>query len=461
MARRITCAKAQRMIDELLDDQLDEADRAALDAHLLDCPDCLALRDGALRVRDLLQDQPLHPASEARVKRMWERLEPRLGAPSSAARPAPARPRWIVPAALIAATLAGVVLGWSMMLLLSSRGSTAPESEPRTAEPQERPEPRVPTRAVNAPPSGGSALVAEVIEAHGSIHLRHGSHEIISDGSPLSALSEGDRLSTDEGGRATLQLPEGVVAHLGPTTVVTLSDLSSELLSLNLARGWVVCQVEPSEPAVAFEVRAGDARVRVTGTIFAVELEDDELHVRVARGQVQVFDGAGEPVVINAEQAATFPDVRIARVDERAASRDRALIRGELVPRARPAEPVDLNQLFDEAEEARRARRYAQAATLYRRIAAADPTGATGGAALVSLGQLELGPLGRPAEAYRVFDTCLTRCRGSAHRHAAFCGIIRSSVTLGRRAAARSAARRYLDEFPGGICHQEAESILE
>jgi hypothetical protein len=442
------------MVDALLDDVLDEGGRSAVDAHLSRCADCRSFRNGARRVRDVLRDQPLVPASDLAVRRMWEALDRRLDEPARPERPA-GRSWW-----LVAACAAAVVLGTAGAVAWTARHASPPPA--RLAE-RARPagEVRPAPPLAPSPPADAPALPAIASSIIGGSRVVRSGNDRGSSDLERAAVERGDHVVTASGSAAEVGIGEDIVVHLGPESDVALARLDPSSPSLELAAGWVVCHVVHREPPVPFTVVAGGMEVRVTGTVFAVErTSGGAVDVRVAQGSVEVVT-AGEPaVIVEADRAASFPRARVRALEPTLAARDAALARGELTPDREPVVEASLDELFEQAEADRREGRYDRAAAIYRRIAGADRSGAAGGTAMISLGQLCLGRLGRPDEARLAFATYLSRQPGGALRQEAYVGLLRSHRALGQSAEAARVARRYLDEFPAGRYREAAEEEL-
>ncbi len=460
MGGRLKCLKAHVMIEELLDDQLDESGRIALDEHLSQCTSCRDYREGSRRTRELLQEQPLNLASDAAVRRMWGKLEKRLDEPVQVVPPA-RRTRWhIVAAAAMVALVAGAALTW-----FSSNGvrnsvdlvSADPVIEEEGVR-REAPDPEPSPELAPPPPEPSARFVA----ANGSIRLSRGELEPDTPVARGASLLAGDRLATDAESTASFRIGDVISAYMGPRTTLDVRDLSAESPSLELVEGWVVFEVSPLEPSATFDVGVRGARVRVVGTVFAVEtLGEEEVEVRVVEGRVEVSTGDNEPVIVNSEHTAELPRATVVELDDELTTRDRALARGDASPRPSIASPPDIDELFEQAEEARRAGRHTQAASLYRRIATMDRSGASGGTALISLGQICLGRLGRPGEARRAFETYLSRHERGPLSQEAYVGLMRAHRASGRADSARRVARQYLDVYSTGRYRHIAEEILE
>ena len=114
----------------------------------------------------------------------------------------------------------------------------------------------------------------------------------ISDRSP--ALVAADGIRWVEGGKLTtadepLRLRRGddLIVALDRSTRAQVETLRDDRLALGLETGCIAIEVDPAaELAVAIETNLG--RVLVQGTVFAVEITDEEVRVEVVRGSVEV-----------------------------------------------------------------------------------------------------------------------------------------------------------------------------
>jgi hypothetical protein len=296
--------------------------------------------------------------------------------------------------------------------------------------------------------------------ADGAVSVARGSEVV--EARQGDAIQQGSRVETWERSTAVLRLGDHVRAALGPGSSLEIRSVSPEGADVVLGRGWLVCDVDPGRLAAGLTVRAPGGRVEVLGTRFAVEIgQGGELEVRVLRGRVAwVSDRGGASVELEAGESAVLPGSAAHRLADDLARRDAALLGGELVAAGGERVEPDLGQLFAEAEQARREGEHERAAARYRRIAARDPGGAAGGTALVSLGQLSLGPLGRPADARRAFSDYLASHPSGPLREEAWVGLIRAELALGHTDAARVAAARYLRDHPSGRYARIAEELV-
>jgi hypothetical protein len=282
----------------LTPNQLNEAGRA----HLAGCPACQLeaarmasyseLVAGARRA--LMTEPDLAPSR-------WVEIRSAIDAATSA-------PGWRAPLAWgLVATAAGAGVVWLMAKPLPPSGS-APEPAPilATSVPAL---PRTELAVPREPAPGISGVpVVQVLEGEAS----------------PGAFSPGGRLELGSGGLAV----RGFGRHLlrfAPESRVGIVDWSQTAIVLDLALGKVTSDVERKDPSEVFEVRAGEARVRVVGTRFEVaRAADGAVSVTVAHGLVAVSHPSigerrlaeGETLIVPAHQAVEVDRPRELVVEE-------------------------------------------------------------------------------------------------------------------------------------------------
>ena len=162
-----------------------------------------------------------------------------------------------------------------------------------------------PKRLVTSPPAWhglASVAAAAALIAIGSAAIFSQSEPIERKASagPLvsaSQLSDGQPLASSSFAEGAVLLADGadmIVQHRGWATWRVTSGSRVRVLSrgdtvaLELLEGRVEASVVPQPRVDAFTVRAGNTRVAVHGTVFAVERHDASITVSVERGSVAV-----------------------------------------------------------------------------------------------------------------------------------------------------------------------------
>lgn len=466
MTRALTCRKAHQLIDEAFDDGLDEATRLDLDGHLSACPACRRFCESAGTVREVLEAQPDVLPSDEKVRQMRANFEWKL---EQEPLPRPHGRRaglWAV--GLAAAVACLCIAGWLAVSFISGDSSPSTPTASSSHSPPSPPSPPASQEMID----GSSATRPELAPSIASV-------EAISQGVTINRedqaidvaqtmqLNEGDRVTTGEGGRGALSLNEGVRVALGRSTSMELQQLTIEELTVYLTEGWIVCSVAPDQ-GHHLEVRTTTTSIRVVGTVFAVEASSEGVaQVRVIEGRVEVITREGQTTRLEAGQTIQFPEGGQQPLSRHATARDQALLLGDLIPSAPSQDAhgtptkVDLGELFRQAEASRRQGDCARATSLYKRIVSSNPSGASAGTALISLGQHCLGGCRCAGEARRAYRAYISGHRGGSMRQEAFVGLMRAERALGHLDAARTVARRYLNEHPNGRYTSMAEGLLD
>jgi tetratricopeptide (TPR) repeat protein len=118
-------------------------------------------------------------------------------------------------------------------------------------------------------------------------------------------------------------------------------------------------------------------------------------------------------------------------------------------------------EMLARAQSLRSERDWPGAARAYRELIRRHPGSDEARSSLVSLAQVELGKLGRPARALKLFDTYLARAQGGPLALEALLGRARALRALGRTAAERAALERFLDRYPEALQAAEVRGRLE
>ncbi|MCU0663804.1 MAG: FecR domain-containing protein [Myxococcota bacterium] len=113
------------------------------------------------------------------------------------------------------------------------------------------------------------------------------------------ALKNGQRIET-QGGSAVVAMSDGIFVDLRPSTRLSIDRPMSDAIEIVLEAGAVLSSVDPSRKAPMLSVVTPHGRVTVTGTIFGVEVGDDDSFVRVARGKVEIDSVASVAAVLPA-----------------------------------------------------------------------------------------------------------------------------------------------------------------
>lgn len=116
-------------------------------------------------------------------------------------------------------------------------------------------------------------------------------------GDPLAAERT---VVTEPAGQAVLEIPSASAVLLEASTL-SVRRVGTQGVALKLAQGTVVIESDKREVGTELTVDALGHRVTVVGTLFSVEIHEQQLTVRCARGTVRV-SGPGIDVLLPAPQ---------------------------------------------------------------------------------------------------------------------------------------------------------------
>ncbi|AKV03806.1 Iron siderophore sensor protein [Labilithrix luteola] len=265
-----------------------------------------------------------------------------------------------------------------------------------------------------------------------------------------------------------MALADGSEAVLHPDAAIVVEEQEPRRVRIAQQRGRVRYSVKPN-PAREFSVKAGDATVRVRGTIFTVVLSDDALEVSVERGRIEVErDGARRDVSAGESVRLSSP-----RTPDAPANADGAHTPGghdaptssaapPAEPQARPRQASVLlgaADLLAQADTARAAQKPAEAASALEAFVTAYPHDTRVPSALFSLGRVERSR-GREAQAARAFERCLQAAPRGPLAEDALAEAATSYATAGMTERATTQARAYLDRYPTGSRIAQMKAIL-
>jgi hypothetical protein len=257
-------------------------------------------------------------------------------------------------------------------------------------------------------------------------------------------------------GRACLELVGDVFACMGEGSKVRLTELDAADRRIDLLEGSVVVSLGKQPEGVSFSVVASGIWSRAVGTMFSVEVSDDGVvQTAVYEGIVEVgAPGQGERIEAHKIGLATARGIDVSEASEGERHPELDVIEGLSGRRAAPSPPADVEAesandeqseqseqsvasakanleprapsaakaaqsgtvapaprsadvLLAKAREARMAHDWQGAAAAYREVLEVHRGSPEARTALVSLGQLELDRLARPAAALEHFDQYL------------------------------------------------------
>lgn len=100
-------------------------------------------------------------------------------------------------------------------------------------------------------------------------------------------LRNGQRIET-QSGSAVVAIGDGIFIELSPATRASIDYPLTDAVEIVLETGAVLSSVDPFKRGPKLSIVTPHGRVTVTGTIFSVEVGDDDSFVRVARGKVEI-----------------------------------------------------------------------------------------------------------------------------------------------------------------------------
>lgn len=288
--------------------------------------------------------------------------------------------------------------------------------------------------------------------------------EVLRPAPPLDA-------SPDE---SRLLLSDGSVVMMGPGAEVAVSVDGAERVALRQDAGEADYAILP-RPGRAFSLAAGAVVIEAEVAAFSVSVDGEITAIVVDAGRVELRSGdrvltfgAGEratlrpsptDVVAEDPDAVALPEP--GRGSGRASTRSRPPSgpRPEEIDERPPSPHPSAEELMRMADEARRARKPGEAASLLRRLVERYPGDARVPSAWFTLGRVERAR-GRQRAAAEAFEAC-TRSRpegplaGDALARAAT-----AWMAAERRDRGVELARRYLERFPGGLHAASMHEII-
>jgi tetratricopeptide (TPR) repeat protein len=381
-------------------------------------------------------------ADDARVERVWQRLEPHLEAHHARQGARPGRARSTVAIVAIAATFGA--FGAGLFAGKATWGTRAAQEV-----------------AVEAAPALDRSLV-----------------EVLAAGTQ----------------QRTFPLQGGGTVTLSPGATVEVERAGSDV-TLSLLQG----EASVDSAKRALTIAAGDARINTqAGSVLSVRRNLDDVDVKVDDGSVSVSSPAG-PAQIGKNQRETVPlhtAIVASSVDSkpapaRALPVRRGSPRGPLLKTAGPDWLVRLNAQDDEGA----------LALLKKRDLGEVIASAHSAAELISLGDLMRGKGKRPDAAIRAYARIVEAFKGDGYAYFAakslasmydgagnhelaeayqaqanqlapttagkaadsiYCDAIKAQMRKETdKTRAAGLAKEYLDKYPDGVCHEELEQIAQ
>ncbi len=155
-----------------------------------------------------------------------------------------------------------------------------------------------------------SSVSIKVLSSEGTVEIRRDSKgKVLMQAIAFKAnddLFAGDTIITGKNGRLVLALSDGSQAVVAPKTTLVIQDLTQSPRTLfQMLKGKTRIHIEKlgGQPN-PYRVNTPTAVIAVRGTIFDVEVSDDETQVYLHEGAVDVFNVGqlNQPVFLNAGQ---------------------------------------------------------------------------------------------------------------------------------------------------------------
>ncbi len=274
-------------------------------------------------------------------------------------------------------------------------------------------------------PAGRSFALGEPLEG--------GTVVLLGTGACIAGKS--DRLCAGTALGAVVTLPRGsesqvVTLHRGAVSVTAQSGVSVATISgavIALSSAVFTVDFDKGVPVMMIAVQGGRVRYQDSQGAEGALLEGQSVRLPVPRLSESVAPAAP---AVTVEVSRSSAPVHVA-------------------PPAAAPSVASASELLELARQERAARHYSAAALAYRKLEQAFPGSAEARAALVSLGQLQLGQLGQPEAALRSFQTYLAG-PGQLQQEAEH-GQILALQKLGRRAEERRAIDAFLLRYPKSV----------
>lgn len=125
----------------------------------------------------------------------------------------------------------------------------------------------------------------------------------------------GTRFQVDPKGTLQVGLVGKILANFGPGSRVHWARVEPSTVELNLQSGMIAVRYErlPADPIL--RIRTPSAIVRVVGTVFTVEVQDNSTIVSVLRGEVEVLDPRTEELLADVRAGYRFDLARLTYAD--------------------------------------------------------------------------------------------------------------------------------------------------
>jgi hypothetical protein len=294
---------------------------------------------------------------------------------------------------------------------------------------------------------------------------------------------EGSVVTSDDA-PVNMTLAEGTLIELDPRSEVSLMRSSARAVQVSLSDGSARFEVAKKRSR-RFSVQLGAVEVLVTGTQFRVARTavtgGDRVRVDVEEGSVEVHRKGVGTVLLEAgdhwsafvahedtedervedEEAPSDPSAASATdgSDDDESSDDARDNEGQRARRNRGrAQTRAAEELFGQANVARRAGRVAEAAKLYAELVSRHARDRRAALAAFELGRIRMDSLADVRGAVDALDRALKLDARRAFAEDALARLVLAHEALGDQAACARARERYLSRYPEGV-HAQHVSV--
>ncbi len=157
------------------------------------------------------------------------------------------------------------------------------------------------TKAVDQP-TNASEFSGRILLSSGEVRMEGRTLQL---GNRVEA---GNRLNIGQG-KVVVSLSDSITLLLDRMTQIDVTTLGSDSVEVSLVQGQLIALVDPESKGPSFSVSTRAGKVLVTGTVFSVTGDSDQVEVQVFRGSVELVEkglktrhvGVGESVVFGRE----------------------------------------------------------------------------------------------------------------------------------------------------------------
>ncbi len=294
----------------------------------------------------------------------------------------------------------------------------------------------------------------------------------------------GRSLRTEDGG-ALLRLPTGIEWRMEERAEARIDSLDRNKLKVSVMSGECWFRVDPTREGPAFSVDTSMGRIEVTGTVFMVRAEPEDVRVTLLKGEVWVTHSSGRRNLVRAghtfhlkdgKQFALTSEVRTRMGDRMTALdwdslpdttpsteadvEDQEHPQASAAPLTEAADRVTPGRLLEEIQGHRKQGDWQRVVSLYTRLIRSAPGSETAVVSRVSLGEIYLTKLHRYDVALVQFDKYL-RSGHKALQPEALYGKCNTLKAMGKREQEMKCLERFVRRFKRAFQVPDARARLD